>query len=114
MDIRVTRDEMIPYIKKVWAGIQDEISAARKKLQGRFNERNVYTLASQKFCNPSYFPEKWADEYLLIIAKKSQQPSSIRKIITLVGNRASMMCAIDKQNKLEKEQRKPKVKKDQQ
>lgn len=24
MDIRVTRDEMIPYIKKVWAGIQDE------------------------------------------------------------------------------------------
>lgn len=37
MDIRVTRDEMIPYIKKVWAGIQDEISAARKKLQGRFN-----------------------------------------------------------------------------
>lgn len=84
----ITRDDLMPYIKKAYQEMKDWLSSQIIKLGDRYDWKNDYQTISTKFCSGSIYPDKWAKEFLLIVNKSSKLPSSQRAVIQKVGIRA--------------------------
>ena len=107
----VGRDELIPYIKQAYQELLDWLRVQRKRLGGRYNWSNDYETIHRKFCSGQVYPDKWADEFLLIVDKSSKRPSSQRAIIKKVGLRAlDLYIASFKEKKPVKNKIKPPTK----
>lgn len=89
------KEEMLPFFVEAGKEIHRVLGAARRKYKERYNRRNEYELMLQKFGDPEKNPEKYYDEYLLIMAKKSQLPASVRKTVDEVGKTATKRYIID-------------------
>lgn len=101
------KDEMLPFFVEAGKEIKRVLNAARLKYKERYNRRNEYELMLQKFGDPEKNPENYYDEYLLIMAKKSQLPASVRNTVDEVCKTATKRYIIDfhlkHQNKEEKQ-----------
>ena len=86
--IELTKEEMLPYIKKSWNEMQGFLRKKRKELGNRYNHRNNYELINERFGNAHDKPELFYDEYLLILEKKSNRPASVREVIAAIVGKA--------------------------
>lgn len=93
--VTVTKANLVPYIEKEGKRLADMLSNARMKLGARYNPKNSIEQMYAKFGNPKFEPEKFFDEYMLIIDKKSQLPASIRYTVRDVCLNAHLQCAQD-------------------
>lgn len=93
--VMVTRKDLVPYIEKEGARLADMLSKARIELGHRYNTKNSIEQMYAKFGNPRYEAEKFFDEYILIIDKKSQLPASVRYTVKEVCVAAHRQCALD-------------------
>ena len=84
IDLTISVDELIPFIKKEWSECEKFMSKKRAELGPRYNEKNIFEEAPRRFCNPEYNTDKWALEYFLILEKKSKLPSSVRKAVEAI------------------------------
>lgn len=78
LTMQMTKDELCPFIEAQGKELQRMILNARMKFGKRYNYRNQYQLMIDKFGNPEKNPEKYYDEYRLILQKKSKLPASVR------------------------------------
>lgn len=76
--VKVTYDDLKPFIVKVGKDIEKMLLEAKVKYGYRYNERNRYEMMYQKFGRPELDPNKFYDEYGLILQKKSDLPASVR------------------------------------
>ncbi len=90
--VQFTREEIIPFIKDSWRGMQNFLRKQREKHGARYNNNNVYEQVSRRFGNAQLEPEKYLDEYLLICEKKSAQPANVRGVIYEVVYKAVSAC----------------------
>jgi hypothetical protein len=79
---------MLPYIKQQWEELQQFLSDKRKQLGKLYNWNNNYEKIRSRFGDAGKQPEKFYDEFLLIIEKKSKFPVSVREPITAIVGRA--------------------------
>lgn len=93
--VTVTKANIVPYIEKEGKRLADMLSKARMELGARYNPKNSIEQMYAKFGNPKFEPEKFFDEYMLIIDKKSQLPASIRYTVRDVCLNAHRQCALD-------------------
>lgn len=91
----ITRDDLVPYIKKAYQEMLDWLRVQHNKLGGRYDWTNDYETIGRKFCRGSEYPDKWAEEFLLIVNKSSKLPSSQRTVIQKVGIRALDLYLMD-------------------
>ena len=101
--ITIKKEELLPYIKKAWREMQAFLHDQRQKFGARYNYRNNFELVDEKFGNAFIDPGKYADEYLLIQAKQSKLPASVRMVVQQIGARAINMLMLDKQMELRKQ-----------
>ena len=78
LTMQMTKDELCPFIEAQGKELKRMIHNARMKFGNRYNDRNQYQLMIDKFGNPEKNPEKYYDEYRLILQKKSKLPASVR------------------------------------
>ena len=64
------------------------LQEARTKYGHRYNKRNEYEMLYQKFGDPAVNPELFFSEFLLILAKESKLPASVRYTVKKVVDRA--------------------------
>ena len=93
--VTVTKANLVPYIEKEGKRLADMLSKARMELGARYDPKNSIEQMYAKFGNPKFEPEKFFDEYILIIDKKSQLPASIRYTVRDVCLNAHRQCALD-------------------
>ena len=103
-NVRLEKDMMRPFIEKEGKQVADMLAEARLKYGARYNKRNGYEMMYIKFGDPRYTPDKFYDEYVLIIAKKSQLPSSVRQTVEQIMSRAANACFSEQLRKAAKEQ----------
>ena len=80
-DFTVKKDELIPFIVEEGKNIAKHISDAKQRLGDMYNHKNRFEELYAKFGNPETDPQKFADEYLLILEKKSKVAASLRYAI---------------------------------
>ena len=109
-ELKITRDELIPYIK--WQGIElaEEINNAQKKYGSRYNTKNKFEIMRYKFGDPRRSAEKFADEWFLILQKKSSLPASVRYPVRDICQAAMNQCYHDKLVAIYKKQQEEKEK----
>ena len=101
--VSIKKEDLLPYIKNAWNEMQAFLRDQRKHYGARYNSRNNYELVEEKFGNAFVEPEKYADEYILIQAKQSKLPASVRMVVQQIGARAINMLMLDKQMELRKQ-----------
>ena len=101
--VSIKKEDLLPYIKKAWNEMQAFLRDQRKHYGARYNSRNNFELVEEKFGNAFVEPEKYADEYILIQAKQSKLPASVRMVVQQIGARAINMLMLDKQMELRKQ-----------
>lgn len=110
ISLTFNKEMLRPFIEKEGKRIADTLSEARIKYGARYNKRNAYEQLYNKFGNPRYEPDKFYDEYVLILAKQSQLPASIRYTVRDIVLCAAKEC-IDAAIRAEQEkQAKPETK----
>ncbi|MBO4551508.1 MAG: hypothetical protein J5733_12325 [Bacteroidaceae bacterium] len=103
----ITQKQLVPYIKKAWNEIQDQLSKIKMEVGPRYNHRNAYETISERFGNPyDCRPAKYFDEYILILNKASKQPASVRGVIADIGRRAVNMFLVNRMKQQQKRQQK--------
>lgn len=101
--VSIKKEDLLPYIKNAWNEMQAFLRDQRKHYGARYNSRNNFELVEEKFGNAFVEPEKYADEYILIQAKQSKLPASVRMVVQQIGARAINMLMLDKQMELRKQ-----------
>ena len=101
--VSIKKEDLLPYIKNAWNEMQAFLREQRKHYGARYNSRNNFELVEEKFGNAFVEPEKYADEYILIQAKQSKLPASVRMVVQQIGARAINMLMLDKQMELRKQ-----------
>jgi len=77
-NVKVTYDDLKPFIVEVGKKIHAMLVEARIKHGERYNNKNRYEEMYKRFGNPQRDPERFYDEYVLIMRKKSELPASVR------------------------------------
>ena len=90
--ITITKEELIPFIEHEGCEMGDMLLEAEKKYGSRYNHKNIYAEARRRFGDPKYCAKDYAEEYLLIERKQSEQPSNVRKVIVEIVSRAINKC----------------------
>lgn len=101
-----TKEDLRPFIRNVGNEIDKMLADAREEYGARYNKKNQYEELYRRFCNPQKDPDKFYDEYLLIMAKKSQLPASVRKSVDEVCKIATKRYIIDFHLKHQKKEEK--------
>lgn len=76
--VKVTYDDLKPFIVEVGKEIHNMLFEAQKKYGNRYNNKNRYEVMYKRFGDPQRDPERFYDEYGLILQKKSELPASVR------------------------------------
>ncbi len=76
--VKVTYDDLKPFIVEVGKKIHNMLVEAQKKHGNRYNNKNRYEELYKRFGDPRKDPERFYDEYGLILQKKSELPASVR------------------------------------
>lgn len=76
--IKVTYDDLRPFIVEVGKEIHNMLVEAQKKYGNRYNNKNRYEVMYKRFGDPIQDPERFYDEYGLILQKKSELPAIVR------------------------------------
>ena len=102
--LTVSREELVPYIKTQGIKLSEKMADARKKFGDRYDYKNKAEEMIRRFGDPKTCPERFADEYFLLIAKTSQLPASIRDIVREVCEAAYIDCFYDKLRKVREQE----------
>ena len=102
--LTVSKEELIPYIKTQGIKLAEKLMDARKKFGDRYNKNNKAEKMISRFGDPRTCPERFADEYFLLMAKTSQLPASIRDIVREVCDAAYVNCFYDKLRKVREQE----------
>lgn len=92
----ITVEELVPYIEKQGRKLIQYCNDQRKKYGDRYNRKNKIEDMYNRFGNPAYKPQIFADEYFLILQKKSNLPAAFRDVIKSIGDAAFMDCYFDR------------------
>jgi len=103
--IVLTKEEMLPYIKRSWTELQRFLGKKRRELGNNYNRRNNYELIASRFGNAREKPELYYDEYLLILEKKSKLPVSMREPIAAIVGKAQQALFSDKLDAIRKQKK---------
>lgn len=76
--VKVTYDDLRPFIVEVGKQIHNMLVEAQKKYGNRYNNKNRYEVMYKRFGDPIQDPERFYDEYGLILQKKSELPAIVR------------------------------------
>ena len=76
--VKVTYDDLKPFIVEVGKEIHNMLVEAKKKYGNRYNNKNRYEVMYKRFGDPLQDPERFYDEYGLILQKKSELPAIVR------------------------------------
>lgn len=98
--LTVSKEELVLYIKNQGIQLAEKLTDARKKFGDRYNSKNKAEEMIRRFGDPKTCPERFADEYFLLMAKTSQLPASIRDIVREVCEAAYVNCFYDKLRKV--------------
>lgn len=110
--LNITKEELIPYIKHQGVMLALEINKAKKKYGSRYNTKNKFEIMRNKFGDPLWCAESFADEWFLILQKKSSLPASVRYPVRDICQAAMNHCYHDKLVALYKRQQEEKEKAD--
>ena len=104
--LNISKDDLIPYIKKQGEELVKEIRKDKEKYGSRYNTKNKFEIMYDKFGDPRWQPdaEKFATEYFLILQKKSSLPASVRYPVRDICEAAMNQCYHDKLVALYKKQ----------
>ena len=102
--LTVSKEELVPYIKKQGIKLHEHLVDAMKKYGARYNRKNRAEEMIRRFCDPRTRPERFADEYFLLRAKRSQLPASIRPIVLDLCAAAYIDCFYDKLRKVREQE----------
>lgn len=102
--LTVSKEELVPYIKTQGVQLAEKLMDARKKYGDRYNKKNKAEEMIRRFGNPRTCPERFADEYFLLRAKRSQLPASIRAIVLDLCAAAYIDCFYDKLRKVREQE----------
>ena len=105
-DIKFTAGELVPYIERVGEDLNKKVSAAKYELGDRYNYKNHIEEMYRRFGDPARVPEKFAEECMLIVKKKSTLPAAVRYPVTDVCNAALNQLFFDKLKKKAEEKKK--------
>ena len=98
-----TKEDLRPFIRNVGNEIDKMLKEAREEYGARYNKKNQYEELYRRFGDPKKDPDKFYDEYLLIMAKKSQLPASVRTVVDSILSRAGYAYLTDFYRKQAKE-----------
>ena len=76
--VKVTYDDLKPFIVEVGKKIYNMLVEARRNYGGRYNNKNRYEEMYKRFGDPRIDPERFYGEYGRILQKKSELPASVR------------------------------------
>lgn len=76
--VKVTYDDLKPFIVEVGKEINKMLVEAQIKYGNRYNNKNRYEVMYKRFGDPRKDPERFYDEYGLILQKKSELPAIVR------------------------------------
>lgn len=102
--LTVSKEELIPYIKNQGIKLAEKMMDARKKFGNSYNNKNKAEEMIRRFGDPRICPQKFAEEYFLLMAKTSQLPASIRDIVKDVCEAAYVNCFYDKLRKVREQE----------
>lgn len=105
-DIKFTAEELVPYIERVGKDLEKKVSAAKAELGDRYDHKNRIEEMYRKFGDPARVPEKFAEEFILIVKKKSTLPAAVRNPVTDVCNAALNQLFFDKLKEMAEEKKK--------
>ena len=116
VQVSVSTEELIPYIKKQGEAVAKQVSEARDKYGARYNSKNRVEEMYSRFGDPKFSltAEKFAKEYMLILQKKSSLPASVRYIVRDICAAAMNECYHDKVVELYRKQQEEQKKEDKQ
>ena len=98
-----TKEDLRPFIRNVGKEIDKMLKEARMKYGNRYNKKNQYEELYRRFGDPQKNPDKFYDEYKLILAKQSTLPAAVRNTVDSIGNRAGYAYMVDFYQKQSKE-----------
>lgn len=102
--LTVSKEELVPYIKNQGIKLAENMMDARKKFGNSYNKKNKAEEMIRRFGDPRMCPEKFAEEYFLLMAKTSELPASIRDIVKDVCEAAYVNCFYDKLRKVREQE----------
>ena len=102
--LTVSKEELVPYIKNQGIQLAEKMMDARKKFGNLYNKKNKAEEMIRRFGDPRMCPEKFAEEYFLLMAKTSELPASIRDIVKDVCETAYVNCFYDKLRKVREQE----------
>ncbi|MBR6606943.1 MAG: hypothetical protein IKK92_13950 [Prevotella sp.] len=109
-ELNITKDELIPYIKTQGELLAKEINKAKEKYGSRYNTKNKFEIMRDKFGDPRWCAEQFANEWFLILQKSSKLPASVRYPVRDICQAAMNQCYHDKLVALYKKQQEEKAK----
>ena len=101
-----TKENLRPYIRQVGKEIDKMIADAREQYGARYNQKNKYEELYRRFGDPQKDPDKFFDEYTLILNKQSTLPAAVRNVVDTIGNRAGFAFLSDFYRKQAQEKKK--------
>lgn len=104
MDIVIEGKDLVPFIKEQGKQMSKMLKDARYKYGERYNKKNRYEELIRRFGHPAQCPKKFAEEFLLIVDKKSTLPAAVRNVVSEIGQRAYWQCFKEKVNQQSKKE----------
>ena len=95
-ELTIKKEDLVPYIQKQGEEIKKMLDKARLELGSRYNPKNRFQELYRRFQDPQFNPEPFAEEFLLIIQKKSQLPAAVRYVVRDICEAAYRQCLSDK------------------
>lgn len=95
-ELTIKKEDLVPYIQKQGEEINKMLQKARDEYGHRYNTKNRFEELYRRFQDPRWNPEPFADEFLLIIQKKSQLPAAVRYVVRDICEAAYRQCLSDK------------------
>lgn len=98
-----TKEDLRPFIRNVGNEIDKMLADARREYGNRYNKKNKYEELYRRFCDPQKDPDKFYDEYALIVKKQSTLPAAVRTVVDTICSRACYAYLTDFYRKQAKE-----------
>ena len=95
-ELTIKKEDLVPYIQKQGEEIKKMLNKARLELGSRYNPKNRFQELYRRFQDPQFNPEPFAEEFLLIIQKKSKLPAAVRYVVRDICEAAYRQCLSDK------------------
>ena len=101
MEIVIKVKDLVPFIKEQGKQITKMLKEASDKYGARYNKKNRYEELIRRFGHPYKCPTKFAEEFGLIVDKKSTLPAAVRNVVSEICQRAYWQCFNEKVKELE-------------